>query len=66
MVKYIAIAASAALPPADRMSRPIRAACGSSAATAPRKPSTAPTVPGAGVSDEQPAIIATLSAQSVI
>jgi len=41
MAKYIAVAASAALPPAARISRPISAACGSSVATPPKKPSTA-------------------------
>jgi hypothetical protein len=44
-VKYMAVAASAAEPPTDKMSRPINAARGSSATTPPKKPSTYPKEP---------------------
>ena len=66
MVKYIAIAASAALPPDNKMLLPVKAACGSSATTVPRKPRTWPTGAGAGLFDAQPAMMAALNAQSVI
>src|SRR5512144_1087260 len=66
IAKYVAITASAALPPAARMSRPISAACGSSATTAPKKSGVDTATPGTGGSrDEQPAITAALIAQTV-
>ena len=45
MVKAMATAASAGLPPADNTSWPIMAARGSSAATMPENPEMCPTTP---------------------
>ena len=57
MVKKAAITASVAVPPAESTSRATTAACGSSAATPPMKPSTAPISPTGGRLSHAPSSI---------
>ena len=64
MAKYIATAASTAVPPLPSTSRPISTARGSSPATTPAKPSTGAKMPGSRCSQAPSSSVETSSAAS--